>query len=435
MNKFKMALITLALFTLTFAKAQNLTTSSDVVFAANHVQVPSINNKEDPNPKPFSVIGKWRGVFQIRPDLEVPFNFEIRTTDKNGLEAYFINGEEQFDGGRVIQKADSLFIFLDQFDNELNFKISNNALSGTLGKQDKSGNLIMVKAEKGKDFRFYDNNVAPTADISGTYDITFISENGKEEKAVGLFKQVGNKLSGTFLRITGDSRYLEGVVQGSQFYLSSFIGSAPGYYTGHFSNDGHLSGEIIGSRGSQKFEGVHNEEAVLPDAYSLTFLKDGYHSLDISFPDMNGDKISLSDKKFKDKVVILAIGGTWCPNCVDEASFLAPWYKANKSRGIEVLSIFYERKTDPDFVKKVFTRFKKKYDIQYDIVIGGLADKQQVASSLPALNNFIAFPTTIFIDKKGQVAKIHTGYSGPATGKYFTDFVKEFNDEIDLLLK
>ena len=208
MNKFKMALITLALFTLTFAKAQNLTTSSDVVFAANHVQVPSINNKEDPNPKPFSVIGKWRGVFQIRPDLEVPFNFEIRTTDKNGLEAYFINGEEQFDGGRVIQKADSLFIFLDQFDNELNFKISNNALSGTLGKQDKSGNLIMVKAEKGKDFRFYDNNVAPTADISGTYDITFISENGKEEKAVGLFKQVGNKLSGTFLRITGDSRYL-----------------------------------------------------------------------------------------------------------------------------------------------------------------------------------------------------------------------------------
>jgi thiol-disulfide isomerase/thioredoxin len=134
-------------------------------------------------------------------------------------------------------------------------------------------------------------------------------------------------------------------------------------------------------------------------------------------------------------VVIITIGGTWCPNCVDETSFLAPFYKANRARGVEVISIQYERQTDSAFVRKVLTRMRQRYDIQYDQVLGGIADKQVVAASLPALNSFLAFPTTIFIDKKGRVVKIHTGYTGPATGQYYQDFVKEFNGEVDTLVR
>jgi hypothetical protein len=43
------------------------------------------------------------------------------------------------------------------------------------------------------------------------------------------------------------------------------------------------------------------------------------------------------------------------------------------------------------------------------------------------LSQVLSFPTTIFIDKKGEVRKIHTGFSGPATGKYYTRYVEEFN--------
>ena len=134
-------------------------------------------------------------------------------------------------------------------------------------------------------------------------------------------------------------------------------------------------------------------------------------------------------------MVIVAIGGTWCPNCVDEAGFLAPWYKANRSRGVEIIALQYERQTDPAFVKKVLTRQRERFGIEYDQVFAGLADKAGVAASLPALNNFLSFPTTIIIDKKGRVAEIHTGYTGPATGKYYDEFVKAFNEEIDTLLK
>ena len=384
---------------------------------------------------PFSPIGSWRAVFQVRPGVEVPVNFQIRATRGGDPEAYFLNAEEQFDGGRVKLAGDSLFIFLDQFDNELAFRITEGKLAGVLKRQDNTGAVIPVDAVAGVTYRFPETGPAPAGNLSGTYDIVFKSDNGKEEKAVGLFRQEGNKLKGTFLRVTGDSRYLEGIVQGNDFYLSSFIGSGPSYYKGTFTSNGQLTGEIVGAHSGQGFIGSLNAAAALPDPYKLTYLKEGYTSFDFSLPDPAGRKISLTDKKFKNKVVIVTIGGTWCPNCVDEASFLAPWYDANRARGVEIVSIQYERQTDPEFVKKVLTRMRDKYHIKYDQVFGGLADKAGVANSLPALNTFLAFPTTILIDKQGRVARIHTGYTGPATGVYYQQFLKEFNEEIDVLLK
>ncbi len=374
--------------------------------------------------------GRYRGVFLIRDSTEVPFNFEIRNDQK----VFFINSTEFFETGKATLVGDSVLIPIDQFDNILVFKKQNNNLKGVLRKQDGSGVPVAVTADRNILYRFQNSGAAVSSDISGTYDIVFHSTNGVDEKAVGLFKQQGSKLTGTFLRITGDSRYLEGITDGKNFKLSSFIGSSPGYYTGSIDKDGKITGEIIGARGSQKFTGVLNENAELPDPYSLTYLKKGYSKLDFIFPDLNGKKVSLSDPKFKNKVVIITITGSWCPNCIDEAAFLSPWYDKNKTRGVEAIAIHYERNTDPAYVSKVVGRFKKRFNIHYDQLIGGVADKQFVSESIPALNSFLAFPTIIFVNKKGEVAKIHTGYSGPATGEHYELFKKEFNAEIDVLL-
>lgn len=383
----------------------------------------------------FQATGIWRGVFNIRPGVEVPFNFEIKNRTGNQPYLSFLNADEHFDGGFVKQKGDSLLINLDQFDNVLAFKIQGDSLVGVLKKQDESGKTLSLSASKANQYRFKTSGQTPDADFSGKYDVVFKSSDGKNENAVGVFKQAGNKITGTFLRITGDSRYLEGSVDGNKFYLSGFIGSSPSYYKGTFLKDGTIQGEVVSARGNTPFTGKQNENAALPDATKLTFLKDGYKTLNFSLPDVNGRKISLSDEKFKNKVVILTITGTWCPNCVDEASFISPWYKENRKRGVEVVGIHYERQLDSAYVKKALGRFRDKFDIQYDQVIAGKPDKKQVAESLPGLNNFLSFPTMIIINKKGEVAQIHTGYSGPATGKYYTDFVHAFNEEIDGLLK
>ncbi len=261
----------------------------------------------------FSPIGKWRGVFQVKPGLEVPFNFEVTGKSINDAKVYFINAEEKFEAGPVKISGDSLFIPIDQFDNELAFKIDGNKLNGVLRRQDKSGTPLPVYAEQGISYRFKETGKKPASDISGTYDIVFKNPDGKDENAVGLFTQTGNKLRATFLRVTGDSRYLDGIVEGNNFYLSSFIGSGPGYYKGTIAPDGSFSAEAISARGSQPITGIKNENAALPDPYSLTFLKDGYSSLDFSFPDVNGKKISLHDDKYKNKVVIITVTGTWVP--------------------------------------------------------------------------------------------------------------------------
>jgi peroxiredoxin len=381
-----------------------------------------------------SLIGSWRGEFELKPGVKVPFNFEIQNKDNKLAVVYFLNADEKYEGGLVRQKNDSLFFVLNQFDNEMLFKINGNELSGVLKKQGTTTFSTPVTAKKNLGYRFKKINASPERSISGTYDIVFKSTTGEDEKAVGLFEQEGGKLKGTFLRVTGDSRYLEGVVDGHNFQLSSFIGSSPAYYRGTVNEDGTIAGEIVGARSSQHFTGVPNENAALPDPYKLTFLKNGYNTLDFSFPDADGKLVSSKDKKFQNKVVIITITGSWCPNCADEASFLAPWYKANKGRGIEAIAIHYERQTDPAFVKKVLSRFKEKHGITYQQVFAGKADKQGVAASLPALNAFLSFPTTILIDKKGKVAKIHTGFSGPATGKYYEDFIKEFNQDVDKLI-
>jgi thiol-disulfide isomerase/thioredoxin len=388
------------------------------------------------NTTAFSPVGKWRGVFSVKQDLSIPFLFEITGTgnDPKNLAVYLLNAEEKFKTGKLTLVNDSLFITLDPFDNELAFNTSSTVLTGVLRRQDNKTVISTVTAERGAPARFTATGAAPSGDITGTYGILFKNQNGNDEKAVGLFTQEGNKLKATFLRVTGDSRYLEGIVEGKNFYLSSFIGGNPVYYKGSFDN-GSLEGEAVGPRGGQSFTGIPNENAALPDPYKLTFLKEGYTSFDFSFPNLEGKKISPADQIYKNKVLIITITGTWCPNCIDEAAFLAPWYKKNKNRGVEAIAVHYERQTDPEYVKKALTRFSKQFDVEYEEVLGGIADKQYVTSSLPSLNTFLAFPTIIFIDKKGKVAKIYTGYTGPATGKHYDQFVKEFNDEVDYLLK
>lgn len=382
--------------------------------------------------------GKWRGVFEGANGLEIPFNFEVVEQAAGKLSVVLLNANERFLAGEVLIARDSVFIELQMFDNELAFKWNEqSALTGVLRRQDGKGTPLQVHAVKDAAFRFVEHGNTPIKDISGRYDVVFSPGSAREEKAVALFTQKGNKVYGSFLRVTGDSRYLEGLIEGDQIQLSSFIGSSPAYYRATIQPDGTIKGESLGVRGTgSPFQATFNEKAALPDAFALTHLRsEAATAFQFSFPDASGKLISSNDERFKGKPLILAIGGTWCPNCMDEAAFLGKWYKENKDKGIEVVALQFERDTTPAFVKKTFDRFSKRFDIRYPLLLGGVADKQAVVQKLPALANFISFPTTIFLDKDKQVKKIHTGFSGPATGKEYDLFMKEFNEIVASLLQ
>lgn len=174
--------------------------------------------------------------------------------------------------------------------------------------------------------------------------------------------------------------------------------------------------------------------AGLPDPYTPTYLKEGYKKLDFTLPDLDGKPVSLSDEKYKGKVVIVEIIGTWCPKCTDQTAFLSPWFKKNKQRGVEAIAIGFEQKDDLDYARYTLGKLRERYRIEYDILFGGIADKKVASDKLPSLNRMMAFPTTIIIDRKGEVRQIHTGYAGKVTGKYYDEYVKKWNQYLDALI-
>ncbi len=383
--------------------------------------------------------GTWRAVLKTESAAEIPFNFEvIDSAGKKRLE--IINAAERFRVDEVTVKDDSVIIQMPLFDSEIRTVMKGGKLYGSWIKHlaDSSVSMNFV-AQPATGWRFFSTSTRSRYDASGRWSATFVSEDGKDTTvAVGEFKQEGAKLTGTFLTATGDYRYLEGTVSDNNLYLSCFDGTHAYLFTGKLTgNQTITNGKFYsGLRYIENWTAKKDDHALLPDAYALTELKKGYETIDFSFPNLEGKMVSLNDQKFRNKVVVVQFFGSWCPNCMDETAYLAPFHKKYQSRGVEVVGLAYERSTDPQKARKNIERLKNRFDVDYDLLVTGYSnDKKEVARSLPMLNQFIAFPTAIILDKQGKVRRIHTGFSGPGTGEHYTNFVKEFESTIENLLK
>ena len=72
----------------------------------------------------------------------------------------------------------------------------------------------------------------------------------------------------------------------------------------------------------------------------------------------------------------------------------------------------------------------------YPILATGVLvnDSLRTEKTLPELQKIIGFPTTVFIDRKGIVRKIETGFNGPGTDEHYEEFKKTFNELINTLV-
>ena len=378
--------------------------------------------------------GLWRGAF-VLPGNEIPFVFEVKGKSADSTSVYLINGSDRFELKNIIYSNDSVSILIDLYASVLKGKLTKNTFEGQLVKvnTDKPVAGVPFKAEFGELPRFPKGSETPSVSLAGTWDINIISPKDTN-KTVGNFDQKEVLLTGSILTTTGDFRFLEGVVDGKKFALSAFGGSSPYLLKGEFTNDSTFAGEFITPRSTSKVEGKRNPKAALPDPYTASHLKEGFSSIEFSFPNLDGKQVSLSDPIYKGKVVVVTILGSWCPNCLDENAFLSEWYKSNNKRGVEIIGLGFERKDDFESAKKSLSNLKSRLNIPYEILFAGKSSTAAASKALPALNSISAFPTTIFIDEKGNVRKVHTGFNGPATGKFYEEFKTEFNGMIDQLL-
>lgn len=360
-------------------------------------------------------------------------NFEIIQNGEN-YEVVLINNDERIVLDEILVKEDSLIMFMHIFDTEIHAKINDESLTGYYVKNYEKDFKLPFTATYGQTHRFVPASEKVGVDYSGTYDVIFVHE-GDTTVAVGIFNQHGNEVTGTFLTPIGDYRYLQGNVVDGKLLLSTFDGNHSFVFRANKNDDGSLVGDFwSGKDWHETWTGTVNKNASLPDAESLTYLKEGYDKIEFSFPDLTGKLVSPTDERFKGKVLILQIFGTWCPNCMDETKFLSQWYLKNASRGVEILGLAYEAKDDFDYASGRVSKMKNKLSVPYDFVIAGNKDKEAAAKTLPMLNHVLSFPTTIFIGKDGKVKRIYTGFSGPGTGIHYEQFIQRFNETVDACL-
>lgn len=385
--------------------------------------------------------GKWRAALKIKTvneTEEIPFQFNLnKKSGKFSME--ILNAEEKIVCDEITFEADSIFIRMPVFDSGIKGKfVSDTLIEGAWFNYSKGSDYIVpFYAEYGKPYRFKINSKQHSnTDISGKWSVEFSPGKAGHYAAIGIFRQNGKDVTGTFLTETGDYRFLEGAISNDTLLLSCFDGSHAFLFSSILENSKMSNGNFwSGTHWQEPWIAYRNDKAKLSDPDSLTFLKKGYDKISFSFPDMDSNIVSLSDKKFQNKVVIIQIMGSWCPNCLDETVFLSELYKNEHEKGLEIIGLSFERNQEFNKAKQAVKRFKEQLNAPYYFLIAGTASTAKANEALPMLNNIMSFPTTIFIDRTGKVRKIHTGFNGPGTGEYYENYKKETMIFLEKLLR
>jgi thiol-disulfide isomerase/thioredoxin len=329
---------------------------------------------------------------------------------------------------------DSLVLSFPLFNSTLVLKINNPKLLTGYWLNLNKGINYKIPCEIKICSKSNDSESSLPTNFDGKWESTFEPNTADSYKAIGLIKQTNKTLQGTFLTETGDYRYLSGEVSDDNLFLSCFDGSHAFLFTGKMKNDSIYGSFYSGKHWETTWEARKNDSFELTNPDSLTFLVDTA-LLNFNLPDLDGNNFNFPNDSFKGKVTIIQIMGTWCPNCMDETKYFKELKNKYGNQGLEIISIGYEvGNTFEEHASKIIS-LQKRLDLDFKFLVGGAANKDLASEQFKMLSHIISFPTAIFISRDGSVKKIHTGFSGPGTGDYYLDYIKETELLIESMLK
>ena len=379
--------------------------------------------------------GVYRAVLKL-PGGDAPFGLEI-VQEQQQYVLYLINGAERTRVSNVNVANGELSAAFPGYENSLRATIHRDGLEGsvTLIKAGGKEQVIPFTAKLGETYRFYAKPATDNADVGGTWEATFTSDKGETSKAILLLEQEHDHVTGSVMTPTGDHRFLEGQMRGDELQLSTFAGGLAYLYKLKVGAKGALEGDYWqGLASHEKVTAQRNDAATLDGAGKQTTLRDSNQRFTFTFPDVDGKPVSLSDPAFRGKVVLITLGGTWCPNCHDEARFLVPFYRDHRDQGFEVIALMFERHGEFEKAARAVRGYRKDLGIEFPTLIAGLSETDEASKALPMLSGIYGYPTAILVDRQGVVRSIHTGFAGPATGRHHDEYVTEFTQEVEQLL-
>jgi len=377
-----------------------------------------------------SLAGRWDATVQVN-GVDIPFRFEL-SGDGSNVKGSFFNGDERITSTSGRFENGSLVLRWDDHASRLEATMHDGVLEGKYqraGRDEKS--TYPFSAKRYSPPSAYKGQVPS---IAGMWIIP--TDSPKGEKAWRfIVRQTGPEVSAAVLRIDGDTGALTGRYKDGKFVLSHFDSARPMLMEVTLQKDGTL--ELL-ENGKTQRTAVRSEEARakgLPeptDPLKHTSVKDPSEPFHFRFPDLNGKVVSNADAKFRGKVVLVNITGSWCPNCHDEAPFLAELYKKYRDQGLEIVALSFE---EADQLKDLarLRAFVKRYDIEYTVLVGG--EPSEANGKLTQAVNWNSWPTTFFIGRNGLVRGVHAGFPSSASGELYRQAKDEFTAEVQHLLQ
>jgi thiol-disulfide isomerase/thioredoxin len=330
----------------------------------------------------------------------------------------------------------------EHLNTTLELKVNGGELIGTY-KNNRAG--ARPQDVRMRRFRAIASGEGNVPQLAGNWEMRRIAEEvtaPRDTRTWRVFlRQSGAELSGTILRVDGDTGTLVGHWQDGKLVLSHFAGERPNLFEGALNADGTMA---VTLNGTAHYLVVRSTEARAkgipepPDPSRYTNVKDPTSPFHFAFPDLTGKIVSEGDPQFRGKVIILAIGGSWCPNCHDEAPFLTELYKDYRGRGLEIVGLMFENDPDPKVSIPRIRTFIKRHDAKYPMLLAGTTNPspttKTIADALPEIVNFGAYPTSIYLARDGRVRSVHAGFASPATGEEHVRLKKELRAIVEQLL-
>jgi thiol-disulfide isomerase/thioredoxin len=369
--------------------------------------------------------GLWDGAIEAK-DGRIPFTLKIGGPS-DAVKVTFFDGERPVDlstAGHL--NGDVLEVEFASYATKLQAHFDSGVLHGSIG-------VLRFEASRHRPPQV---STAKPPSIGGVWEIP--TDSTKGEKAWRLIVQ--EKPSGVFatiLRIDGDTGTINGRYDGAKFNLSRYAGDRPTLLEITPKPDGTLALVLIDPSTRRELTAIRPAAArqagfaAPDDPKHHTTVSNPAEPFRFSGADLDGKAISNADPRFKGKVVLLNIMGSWCPNCHDEAPFLAELDAKFRAKGLEVVGLDFE---DAAALKDLsrLKAFIARYGLRYTVLVAG--ERKELNARLPQAVGLDAWPTTFFLGRDGKVRSIHVGFPSHGSAEYDRAARDDITKEVEALL-
>jgi thiol-disulfide isomerase/thioredoxin len=430
----------------------------------------SIAMAQSPNAA-ASLDGRWDATLNNH-GIVIPFRLDISGSGPT-LKGTFYNGFTPYDGTTSASFQDGkLVLNVEHYLTTITATVKDGQLDGDVAYQSRSANSSYgFHATRHVDSPEQASIEAPK--IAGSWVIPLPQPSAKGEKAFRLIvQQRGAEVAASILRVDGDTGAYSGTYKNGKWVLSHFDGSRPGVIEISIGKDGTLEvlqnagraqtvatqdganaasyqtasvatpakvadPEVLDSRYTPALIAYREDVSIAkgfpqPENYDThTTARDPNEKFAFNLPDVNGKLVSSDDPRFKNKVVLAIVTGTWCPNCHDEAQYLVTLDKKYRDKGLAIVALDFEEPEQQGSLARE-RAFVKQYGVQYTYLIAGAP--AEMWEKVPQAVNLNTWPATIFVGRDGTIKGIHSGFASPASGQFNDQLKAEFESKIQQLL-